>query len=392
MSGVRPLRHVVWVNEIAAPVGGCETYVLSTARHLRARGIKATLLYDPRRPTTTGFLRTFDAAFPLVDPASQIRSLAPDLVYVHRLTGARAIRAMVDGGRPVVRFFHDHRLFCLREHKYTTTLHQTCSKPLGPSCWMCLGFVRRTERWPHIGYASLSALRDELAANRSLRAFVVGSTYMADHVALHGFVRNHVHVVPLYTDPPVDGPAVDREPDLVVFLGQLVRGKGVDVLLDAFARLRTLSRLAIVGTGRQEQELRKQAAHLRIAERVDFMGAQDAVAKASYLRRAALVAVPSRTAETFALVGPEAMSHGTPVVASCVGGVGEWLQDGVTGIAVAPNDPAALAKGIERVLSDRELATRLGEASRIAYRAHFLPEHHVASLQDVLTNTMREAS
>ena len=378
------LRHVVWVNELAAPTGGCEAYVLNTAKHLAARGVRSTLLYDPNRPTHPDFLAGFDAAFPLVEPASQVRALAPDLVYVHRLTGAAPMAALLAGGAPVVRFFHDHRLFCLREHKYTAVGHQTCAKALGLSCWSCLGFARRTEAWPGVGIASLSSLRRELDANRGVAGVVVGSTYMAEHVALHGFDASRVHVVPLYAEGPTEAPGRERERDLVVFLGQLVRGKGVDVLLDAAAQLRSQARVAILGTGRQEAELRRQAAALGLSERVSFLGHADAATRATYLARATVVAVPSRAPETFGLVGLEAMSHGAPVVASRVGGMGEWLEEGRTGLGVPSNDPRGLAAALDRVLGDPPLAARLGTAGRSAWEARFQPQHHVEPLLGLL--------
>jgi len=380
MTRSEPLNHIVWVNEIAAPVGGCEAYVLKTAKHLSARGVRSTLLYDPGRPVSAEFVRGFDAAFPLVEPAVQLLSIAPDLVYVHRLGGVKATRAIAQGGIPVVRFFHDHRLFCLREHKYTAIGHKTCERPLGAHCLVCPGFIRRAERWPHVAWSSLPGLQKELAANRMFSDFVVGSSYMANHVAEHGFEPRRIHTLPLYAEPPVNDGVVGHEPDLVVFLGQLVRGKGVDVLLDAFARLRTPARLAILGTGRQEQELRQQSARLGLRARVSFLGSADQAAKSEYLRRAAVIAVPSRVPETFALVGPEAMRYGTPVVASRVGGIEEWLCDGVTGLAVPPGDPGALASALDRLVGDVTLATRLGNAGLRAYQERFTPEHHVSSL------------
>ena len=67
----------------------------------------------------------------------------------------------------------------------------------------------------------------------------------------------------------------------------------------------------------------------------------------------------------------EAMAHGRPVVASAVGGLADAIEDGSTGILVPPRDPAALRSAIERLLADRALRERLGEAARARAREAF---------------------
>src|SRR4030095_16695517 len=81
-------------------------------------------------------------------------------------------------------------------------------------------------------------------------------------------------------------------------------------------------------------------------------------------RRAACVVVPSRRPETFGLVGPEAMRYGTPVIATTLGGGGEWVVHGETGLGVRSDDPWGLATEIERLLGDPVLWKRLSGGAR----------------------------
>jgi glycosyltransferase involved in cell wall biosynthesis len=111
-----------------------------------------------------------------------------------------------------------------------------------------------------------------------------------------------------------------------------------------------------------------------------FLGALGPLEAQRLCARAWAVVAPSRSPETFGLVGPEAMRLGTPVVATRVGGTGEWLEDGVTGLAVPPNDPAALAAALLRLHQDPELARRLGDRARRSYEARFRPEAHLDAL------------
>ncbi|MFN8091853.1 MAG: glycosyltransferase family 4 protein [Vicinamibacteria bacterium] len=373
-------RRVVWVNEDARLTGGAELYVRETARRLRPLGFSSVLLYSTEGRVDPAFVASFDAAFPMVELAAQIRDVAPDLVYLHRVNGWRRIEEARRGGAPVLRFFHDHRPFCLREHKYTAIGSRTCTRPIGAGCYACLGFVNRSDRFPGITLRTLRALEAELAVSRRLDGFVVGSEYMARHVADHGFDPRRTHVLPLYSPPPAVTPMVRRDENLLLSVGQLVWGKGIDVLLEAMALLPPRVRLVIAGSGRKEPTLRAIAARLRLGERARFVGSRSGPELDRLYAEARAVVFASRSPETFGLVGPEAMRLGTPVVATTVGGIGEWLDDGVTGLAVPPNDPTALAAALRRVIDEPGLAERLGRAGRARYDARFRPESHLEAL------------
>jgi glycosyltransferase involved in cell wall biosynthesis len=281
---------------------------------------------------------------------------------------------------PKVRFFHDHRLFCLRNYKYTALGHQTCTRTVGLGCYPCLGFVNKSSGWPGLKLSFVSTLRAQQRATMFFDAFVVGSRYMAGHVVAHGFDRARVHVIPPFAEPPPNAPTMPREPDLLLFVGQLIRGKGLDVLLRALTKVRTPVRLVVVGTGRQGSVYQRLTEKLALTDRVKFVGRMPPEQLAELYPRATAVVFPSRSPETFGLVGIEAMSHGTPVIASAVGGIGEWLQDGRVGIAVPSGDPAALARAIDRLVGDPGLVRAMGAEGLRRYQERFRPERHVECL------------
>src|SRR5213078_762420 len=115
------------------------------------------------------------------------------------------------------------------------------------------------------------------------------------------------------------------------------------------------------GGGAFRTELEREAEREGAAGRVLFTGyREDAPA---LIARFDVLALPS-TIEGLPLVILEAMARGRPVVATPVGGTPELVVDGETGLLVPPRDPAALAAALQRVLEDRDLADRLGEAGR----------------------------
>ena len=136
---------------------------------------------------------------------------------------------------------------------------------------------------------------------------------------------------------------------LVCAMGRLTRQKGFDILLDAFARLEDKSlHLAILGEGPLRSELERRAEELGVRSRVHMPGF--VASPGAVLHRSELFVLSSRW-EGFVNVLLEALAAGVPVVAAnCPGAAREILENGAHGHLVAPEDPDALAEGIERAL------------------------------------------
>lgn len=380
--------HVLWITESADFSGGAERLIADSVGLLAERGVFSTLLYRSLRKMSPDFTGRFQGAFPWVDFRRQMEDIDPDLIFVHQLRGIGAIRSIAGSGVPVLRFFHDHDLFCLRGHKYTTLCHRTCRRAAGLRCYPCLGMLNRTKGWPGFRLASLGGLRREQRENRKFDGFIVASEYMKEHLVLHGFRPSSVHVVPLFVSPPDGEPAGRREPGRLLFVGSLVRGKGLDILLEAMKALEPEIRLTVVGGGRQESWFRRMRDSLGLDSRVEFVGPLQRSELDGLYGKATCVVVPSREPETFCLVGPEAFRHGTPVVASDVGGMDEWLKDGETGLSFSSGDPTALTVALRSVLEDEERATALGACGRELVRERFLPERHVDGLLAIMDSVL----
>ena len=146
--------------------------------------------------------------------------------------------------------------------------------------------------------------------------------------------------------------------------------------------------LLVAGTGKQKDIYENLCTRFELSSRVTFLGKQSENQLAKLYERVTAVAYPSRSPETFGLVGIEAMSYGTPVIASAVGGVGEWLKDGENGIAVPAGDDDSLARAIDRLVSDPTLASSMGERGRRLYEARFRPERHVDSLHALFSGLL----
>jgi glycosyltransferase involved in cell wall biosynthesis len=136
--------------------------------------------------------------------------------------------------------------------------------------------------------------------------------------------------------------------------------KALDVLLDAFARVRDTAHLVIAGDGSGRAGLERRAGELGIAARTHFLGLRDDV---DGILAGLDVAAMSSDFEGTPLFAFECMAAGTPLVATAVGGLPDVLEDGRSAILVPRRDPAALAAGLERLLGDPEARNALAAAA-----------------------------
>jgi teichuronic acid biosynthesis glycosyltransferase TuaC len=211
-------------------------------------------------------------------------------------------------------------------------------------------------------YASVRR-RSVWAARQCARHISVSQAVRRTVEQFVGPGSENVTVIPNGVDPsefPLGSAVEDRNPDQLLFVGAIRPVKGVDLLLRAIRILVDRGRavhLLLVGEafyGRYKQEelrLMQMTHDLGIADRVRFAGKQVSPQLGQTMGQSALLVVPSRI-EAFGMVLIEALACGTPVVATRSGGPEEIVNDRV-GVLVTPEDPEALARGIEHVLERR---------------------------------------
>jgi glycosyltransferase involved in cell wall biosynthesis len=166
-------------------------------------------------------------------------------------------------------------------------------------------------------------------------------------------------------------PHPQRVPPCIIAVGRLVETKGFHVLVEACARLRDRGlpcQCLIIGDGPEAGRLKNLVNDFGVTDRVVLKGKLSPAELMPYYRRADVLAMPScvrnQDADGLPNVLTEAMAMGIPVVATRVSGIPELVVDGVTGLLVAPDDAAALAEALARLLRDQDMARRLARAGR----------------------------
>lgn len=352
---------VLWINQKASLKGGAEQYIFNTVEQMKSFDVSSSLLYEANEETQDEFLDIFEEAYPLLTVYEQILQINPDVIYIHQLDTYEMYEEIIKTKIPTVRFFHDHKLFCLREHKYTTIKKHTCTKKLGLGCYGCLGFINKDESSLGFSINTLGKMEKLQYINKKLNHFIVASSYMKEHLSLHEFDEQKITVNPLYAANKFEHSTATNftENKTLLFVGQLINGKGLDALLKAMNKIPKDYDLVIVGTGKQEEYFKHYAKELKLQDRVKFVGQATHNQLEEYYKKAYCLIVPSRAPETFNLVGIEAQKVGLPVIATNVGGISQWLTHDVNGLLVQPNDIKDLEKKINDLIADKKLHQRL---------------------------------
>lgn len=385
---------LLFVHERIGALGGAEVNVLAAAGELRRRGHTLAFAHGPGTKSVE-WSETFAECYPLAAgggaPGAELtRVLArfePELAFLHKFSDPGVLDALAGSGVPVVRMVHDHDLYCMRGYKYGYFSRQICRRALSPycvfPCGACLARGGSGASLP-LRWVSYRAKRRELEVNKQFDRLVVATDYMRGELLRNGFgaERIEIHAPVPRAAAAMAAPSFSAR-NLIVYAGQIIRGKGVDVLLESLARVTVPFECVILGDGSHRADCEQLSRRLGLSDRVRFAGFVPQAEVAGYYRDASLAVMSSVWPEPFGATGLEAMRCGLPVVAFDAGGIGEWLLDGVNGSLVPWMDRSAFAARVEILLRDKALATRLGSNGRQIAEERFNFDRYIDGLENL---------
>jgi glycosyltransferase involved in cell wall biosynthesis len=385
-------RRILLVTDWMPQPGGSEAYTSRLREGLAAAGDDVRLLtstagsaadgtadYPAFGSTSVPIQAALQIANPFAFAAARraLRQFKPDVALVHLFAYHLSPAVVLALDRlPIVMTIVDYKVICPLGSKLL---------PGGAICHVHAGVAcleNRCLSLPHW-------LRDRpryRAIDRAVRraAIVLAcSWHLAVELAEHGIAARRVTLPGI---GPGSGYARNPAPDPeFVYCGRLTAEKGVLSLVRVFSRVRAAApraRLTFVGEGPLRPDIERLAADLHISDAITITGWLDMPGVERHLARAWGLVAPSLWAEPFGQVAVEAILRGVPVVATRLGGFGETVEDGITGLLYPNGDEGALFGCLQRLAFGQVFPARtLDEAAvRRAASAYSL-ERHVGVMQ-----------
>jgi glycosyltransferase involved in cell wall biosynthesis len=377
-------------------VGGVESYLGTVIPAMRANGLDVAFFHETdlssdRVCINTADAPVFNAASMGIDAAAAaLQAWKPDVMYLHGLRDPDTFERLT-AMAPSVTFVHAYLGTCVSGTKtHTRPYPIPCEKRFGLMCLVHY-FPRGCGGSSPVTMWKLYQKEGrQLTVLRKQHAVVTHSAHMQHELAAHGVAAD---VIPYaVVIPGVDwAPIATRLCD-ILFAGRMDPLKGGTFLLDALPSVRArLNRpLCVVfagdGPDRQEWETRaREIAAKDPALSILFAGWCDEARLGALMRDSRLLAVPSVWPEPFGSVGMAAARYGVPAAAFAVGGIPQWLHDGVSGHLAPGSPPSAkgLADAIVRCLAEpRHYEALSAGAARMAEA--FTLEKHLPELVRIL--------
>jgi glycosyltransferase involved in cell wall biosynthesis len=406
-------------NTFGRFLGGVESYLGRLIPSLASNSHELALLFEtdapaslPRLPATERVW--FASEIGTSQMLRELRHWRPDIIYIHAISDADLEWTLLETA-PAVLFAHDYAATCISGAKtFSFPRPRCCSRQLGIGCLVNY-FPRRCG-----GLSPITMWQDyqsrlaRLAVMRRYHRVLVASEAMRREYLRHAFEPSRVEVAPypvMPTAAEIDGGETSAgrirsegvqfrraSPVHLLFVGRMVQLKGGEILIRALPqiaqRLQVPLKLTLAGDGPAKSQWEAQARFVCAGNSLittAFTGWLDQANLQRLISECDLLVVPSLWPEPFGMIGPEAGCAGLPAVAFAVGGVPEWLHDGINGFLAPANPPstAGLAAAIAQSLADPALHRQLREGAQ-REAAKFSIKRHVEKLLEIFTRAVAE--
>jgi glycosyltransferase involved in cell wall biosynthesis len=382
-------------------VGGAESYIKGVVTALESAGVELAMLSErddaPDREKIELSVRAPTWCVSEIGEQvalSAMRAWRPDLVYVH-LIESTALEARLLEMAPTVLFAHSYHGMCISGEKtFKFPDVRPCGLPFG---WKCL-----LHFYPNRcgGLSPITMWQDYLKQSErhsmlpKYSAIATASEYLRRELIANGVEPRRVHKIAMpvseaFAEPNAQQVASRTDGTRrILFVGRMGLLKGTGILLEALpavaAALNSKINLTFIGDGPARNTWEERGRDIEARDpriSIQMAGWKKPQEVRALLADADLLVVPSVWPETFGLVGPEAGRLGIPAAAFDVGGISEWLVDGVNGELAPGNPPTAqgLADAIVRCLRDPSVYQRL-RAGALEISQRFDTGQHVESL------------
>ena len=377
---------VLIVHNRYRTAGGEESVVEEESNLLRQKGHDVRLFLEDNQHILQE--PTWKSALNAVWSVSTYRALTdiisdfkPDIAHFHntflRISPA-AYYACQRKGVPVVQTLHNYRLACCNAFLYRNgRICEECLTKFAPYPGVIYGCWQQSSVKTIIPFAILTTHRLLRTWTKQVNMYIALTNFGKQKFMQMGIPASKITVKPNFVHMPFSQ-SEERE-DFFLFVGRLSPEKGIMNLLNAWKRLANI-RLIIIGDGPLYNDVQKfkQTHELHNIEIIGGLPREDVF---RFMQRARCLVFPSEWYEGFPMVLIEAFSHGLPVIAFNIGGRGEIVVDGETGLLYRKWEE--LISKVNRLYDNPDIAKQMGVNARKRYEELYTPEQNYRMLLNI---------
>lgn len=293
-----------------------------------------------------------------------------------------------DARLPIVQLVFNYRLMCLNGLFFTDG--KICERCLGGNYLhgVVRGCYRQSRSLSTVYATSIGIHRWIGTWNKKVALFVTPDLFLKRKLLQAGIPESRVHVVSNPFDSSLMAPNYTLG-SYILFVGRLIRAKGVFTLLEASRSLNGI-RTVIVGDGEEAEDVRS---HPCVQEgRAEFLGPVYGERFGELVRNSACVVVPSEWYDNLPMIVCQAFAMGKPVIASDINGIPEFVKHQENGLLFAPGNVLELRKCVEGLCSDANLHARMSRNARLTAETVLSPQLWRHKMDAVLQEAIHSSS
>jgi glycosyltransferase involved in cell wall biosynthesis len=404
---------ILFFNSFSAVQGGAERLLMDTVKNLLSLGHSCALVianddrkvrssetwpgrvnryYLPELLVPLSHKNIFDNYRNKKSYKNAIRYLQdiiniekPGIIHIHNFPHLGVLENLTTKC-PLVRTVHSYENLCRSRMKMLPD-DSICNYPMGRKCEEICGLENN--------FHSVRVRAENKLMKKKFSKIIAISTWIKAVLVMNGFPDKKIVTIPNFTNLTPQGQETPEENE-ILFVGRITPEKGIEKLIHAVAKTKSKPLLNIVGANgilgqsSYDKHLLSEAHNFGVNIKINPWAEKEKLRLAYH--RAKVVVLSSIWPEPFGLVGIEAMMHKKPVVGFDVGGVRDWLEDGVTGYIVPHLSTDTLAERIEQLLGNRALRQKMGSMGLQNALKKFSAGRHMDQLISLYKEAVSENS
>ena len=373
--------RILLLNDFAEKSGGAETFFYNLKDLLKEKGREVETFFSASKPKVSIFGGVFSIKN-LIESYKKIKEFNSDIMHIHKYNLSLSVSPLIAAKllrKKTIVTFHDFGTLCA---------NGWCVDKAGKPCDNPTSI-----KWVFKKSLSNKGFIDKLYdyIKNKVHIFLMKKfvdIYIGPSEAMTNYLRKifnnkKVKHLPYFINDDWKFEDKKRINKKILFIGRLEREKGLEYLIKALKYLKPDISLDIIGKGPEEEKIRKLIKRLNIKNKVNFMGEVSNKDIRKHYYDSDVLIMPSVWMEQFGIVGLEAIASGTPVIASDMGGIRDWLKDKENGFLVPTRSPKKIAEAIKKIFSNKKLIETFSKYGRKLFEHNFTKEKHYKKLVEI---------